>query len=97
MLTHHGNVSSPLCANIPSISKPVLHVEPRYCTRLEFMNNKWVPIDLQGMFVDLRDSHFSSTNKVRVFPKSCHLSFLGSRYTISKVMQIDAWRSLGTI
>ncbi|KAF1806764.1 hypothetical protein FB192DRAFT_1352289 [Mucor lusitanicus] len=78
--------------------------EPRYCTWLVFMNSKWVPFDtpnqykldhtlsLQGTFVDIQDSHFPSVKKVRVFPKSNHLSYLGLKYRISKVMQTDVWR-----
>lgn len=80
--------------------------EPRYCTWLVFMNNKWVPfdtpnqykldhtLDLQSTFVDIQDSHFPDVNKVRVFPKSSHLSYLGLKYRISKVMQTDVWRFL---
>jgi hypothetical protein len=80
------------------------HWEPRYCTWLVFMNNKWVPFDtpnqykldhtlgLQGTFVDVQDSHFPSVKKVRVFPKSSHLSYLGLKYRVSKVLQTDAWR-----
>lgn len=75
----------------------------RYCTWLVFMNNTWVPFDqtnqykldqtleLHGTFVDIQDSHFPSVKKVRVFPKSNHLSYLGVKYRISKVMQTDVW------
>ncbi|KAL9537767.1 hypothetical protein MBANPS3_011479 [Mucor bainieri] len=92
----------------PSSSRPTKSSssrwEPRYCTWLVFMNNKWVPFDtstkykldqilgLEGTFVDVQDSHFPSVKKVRVFPKSNHLSYLGLKYRISKVMQMDAWR-----
>ncbi|CAO3610578.1 unnamed protein product [Mucor fragilis] len=93
---------SPSRTRISNISN-ISHWEPRYCTWLVFMNNKWVPFDtpnqykldhtlgLQGTFVDIQDSHFPRVKKVRVFPKSNHLSYLGLKYRISKVMQTDAW------
>lgn len=105
-LTSNSILSSPSSpAKLPSSTRisNISHWEPRYCTWLVFMNNKWVPFDtpnqykldhtlgLQGTFVDIQDSHFPSVKKVRVFPKSNHLSYLGLKYRISKVMQTDAW------
>ncbi|KAI8877715.1 hypothetical protein K501DRAFT_337223 [Backusella circina FSU 941] len=75
----------------------------RYCTWLVFMNSKWVPFDqinqyrldqtlgLESTFVDIQDSHFPDVRRVRVFPKVNYLSYLGLKYRISKVMEIDAW------
>lgn len=74
------------------------------------MNAKWVPFDaenqskleqtlnLGGTFVDIQDTHFPGVKRVRVFPKSNYLSYLGVKYRLSRVMQPDAWmelRSLG--
>lgn len=99
-LTHDRILPSSLAK--PLISK-ASHLESRYCTCLVFMNNKWVPFDtpnqykldhtlgLQGTFVDIQDSHFPSVKKVRVFPKSNYLSYLGLKYRISKVMQTGTW------
>jgi hypothetical protein len=75
----------------------------RYCTWLVFMNSKWVPFDqinqyrldqtlgLESTFMDIQDSHFPDVRRVRVFPKVNYLSYLGLKYRISKVMEIDAW------
>ncbi|KAG2194744.1 hypothetical protein INT46_004136 [Mucor plumbeus] len=58
--------------NTLNSSNLVFLLEPRYCTWLVFMNNKWIPFDtpnqykldyalgLQGTFVDIQDSHFPS-------------------------------------
>ena len=92
--------------NTLNSSNLVFLLEPRYCTWLVFMNNKWIPFDtpnqykldyalgLQCTFVDIQDSHFPSVKKVRVFPKSNHLSYLGVKYRISIIMQTDVWRFL---
>lgn len=65
---------------------------------LFFKDNRWVPLDLinhqkledtilsNGVFVDIRDSHFPQVSKVRVFPELDYLSYLGVRYKISKVL-----------
>lgn len=67
------------------------------------MHAKWVPFDadnqakleqtlnLGGTFVDIRDSHFPDVKRVRCFPKSNYLSYLGVKYRLSRVMQPDAW------
>ncbi|KAI8376039.1 uncharacterized protein BYT42DRAFT_573207 [Radiomyces spectabilis] len=72
-------------------------------TWLVFMQTKWVPFDaknqwkleqtlsLGGTFVDIQDSHFPGVNRVRVFPKTNYLSYLGVKYRLSRVMQPDAW------
>ncbi|KAG0169099.1 hypothetical protein DFQ28_002285 [Apophysomyces sp. BC1034] len=74
-----------------------------YFTWLVFMHAKWVPFDasnqskleqtlnLGGTFVDIQDSHFPDVKRVRVFPKSNYLSYLGVKYRLSRVMQPDAW------
>ncbi|KAL0079476.1 hypothetical protein F4703DRAFT_1710682, partial [Phycomyces blakesleeanus] len=74
-----------------------------YCTWLVFMHPNWVPFDynnhykleqtlsLGGTFVDIQDSHFPCVKRVRVFPKSNYLSYLGVKYRLSRVMQPDAW------
>ncbi|KAI7901279.1 uncharacterized protein BX663DRAFT_438118 [Cokeromyces recurvatus] len=65
---------------------------------LFFMNSLWIPFDyknqifledafiLKGTFVDLEDSHFPETRKVRVFPKQDYLCYLGVRYRLSRIM-----------
>ncbi|ORZ15707.1 hypothetical protein BCR42DRAFT_415760 [Absidia repens] len=67
------------------------------------MYAKWVPFDannqfkleqtlnLGGTFVDIEDSNFPKVKRVRVFPKSNYLSYLGVKYRLSRVMQPDAW------
>ncbi|KAI8097078.1 uncharacterized protein BX664DRAFT_240350, partial [Halteromyces radiatus] len=74
-----------------------------YFTWLVFMYAKWVPFDannqgkleqtlhLGGTFVDIEDSNFPKVKRVRVFPKSNYLSYLGVKYRLSRVMQPDAW------
>ncbi|KAG0175587.1 hypothetical protein DFQ29_007089 [Apophysomyces sp. BC1021] len=75
----------------------------RYFTWLVFLNEKWVPFDLpnqtkleqtlgiEGTFVDINDSHFPGVKRVRVFPRSNYLSYLGLKYRLSRIMQPDAW------
>ncbi|CAO3625264.1 unnamed protein product [Mucor fragilis] len=72
-------------------------------TWLVFMNEKWVPFDILnqtkleqtltvgGTFVDISDSHFPDVKRVRVFPKSNYLSYLGVKYRLSRIMQPDAY------
>ncbi|ORZ03031.1 hypothetical protein BCR43DRAFT_419110, partial [Syncephalastrum racemosum] len=84
----------------PSPSRPQ---STAYFTWLVFMQSKWVPFDpdnqsrleqtlnLGGTFVDIQDSHFQGVKRVRVFPKSNYLSYLGVKYRLSRVMQPDAW------
>ncbi|EPB87595.1 hypothetical protein HMPREF1544_05577 [Mucor circinelloides 1006PhL] len=72
-------------------------------TWLVFMNEKWVPFDILnqtkleqtltvgGTFVDINDSHFPDVKRVRVFPKSNYLSYLGVKYRLSRIMQPDAY------
>ncbi|KAI9016428.1 hypothetical protein CLU79DRAFT_763839 [Phycomyces nitens] len=79
------------------------HKQTAYCTWLVFMHPAWVPFDysnhykleqtlsLGGTFVDIQDSHFPCVKRVRVFPKSNYLSYLGVKYRLSRVMQPDAW------
>ncbi|KAJ2956941.1 hypothetical protein NQZ79_g7296 [Umbelopsis isabellina] len=74
-----------------------------YFTWLVFLQEKWVPFDFQnqgrleqtlslgGTFVDIEDSHFPSVKRVRVFPRSNYLSYLGIKYRLSRVLQPDAW------
>ncbi|SAM07427.1 hypothetical protein [Absidia glauca] len=74
-----------------------------YFTWLVFMYAKWVPFDasnqgkleqtlhLGGTFVDIEDSNFPKVKRVRVFPKSNYLSYLGVKYRLSRVMQPDVW------
>ncbi|CDH57352.1 hypothetical protein RO3G_06996 [Lichtheimia corymbifera JMRC:FSU:9682] len=74
-----------------------------YFTWLVFMQVKWVPFDatnqtkleqtlnLGGTFVDIEDSHFPGVKRVRAFPKSNYISYLGVKYRLSRVMQPDAW------
>ncbi|KAI8883272.1 hypothetical protein K501DRAFT_123586, partial [Backusella circina FSU 941] len=68
-------------------------------TWLVFMGNKWIPFDsanqhkleqtlgLGGTFVDIEDKLFPAVKRVRVFPKSNYLSYLGVKYRLSRVMQ----------
>ncbi|KAI9485207.1 MAG: hypothetical protein EXX96DRAFT_544263 [Benjaminiella poitrasii] len=68
-------------------------------TWLVFINFKWVPfasmnqykleqtLGLGGTFVDIEDRLFPGVKKVRVFPKSNYLSYLGVKYRLSRVMQ----------
>ncbi|CEP14926.1 hypothetical protein [Parasitella parasitica] len=72
-------------------------------TWLVFMSGKWVPFDalnqtkleqtltVEGTFVDIKDSHFPDVKRVRVFPKSNYLSYLGVKYRLSRIMQPDAY------
>lgn len=72
-------------------------------TWLVFMNEKWVPFDILnqtkleqtltvgGTFVDINDSHFPDVKRVRVFPRSNYLSYLGVKYRLSRIMQPDAY------
>ncbi|KAI9303908.1 hypothetical protein BJ944DRAFT_152312, partial [Cunninghamella echinulata] len=74
-----------------------------YFTWLVFMNTKWVPFDMNnqgkleqtlhlgGTFVDIEDSNFPKVKRVRVFPKSNYLSYLGVKFRLSRIMQPDAW------
>lgn len=74
-----------------------------YFTWLVFLNEKWVPFDPQnqakleqtlssgGTFVDVSDSHFPNVKRVRIFPRSNYLSYLGVKYRLSRIMQPDAW------
>lgn len=69
-------------------------------TWLVFINAKWVPfsspnqqkleqtLGLGGTFVDItEDKLFPGVKRVRVFPKSNYLSYLGVKYRLSRVMQ----------
>ncbi|KAI7850022.1 hypothetical protein BDC45DRAFT_519212 [Circinella umbellata] len=79
------------------------HQRTGYFTWLVFMEVKWVPFDannqykleqtlnLGGTFVDIQDSHFPGVKRVRAFPKSNYISYLGVKYRLSRVMQPDAW------
>ncbi|KAI8393646.1 uncharacterized protein BYT42DRAFT_487806 [Radiomyces spectabilis] len=72
---------------------------------LVFMNEKWVPFDVQnqlkleqtltlgGTFVDICDSHFPDMKRVRAFPKNNYLSYLGVKYRLSRIVQpdVDVW------
>ncbi|KAI8391771.1 uncharacterized protein BYT42DRAFT_485177, partial [Radiomyces spectabilis] len=68
---------------------------------LFFSRARWIPLDaenhaklestlqLKGVFVDINDSHFPAVQRVRVFPGSDYLSYLGVRYRISRVLLPD--------
>jgi hypothetical protein len=78
------------------------HTEPNY-TWLVFKEERWQPFDpanqekveqtlsMEGTFVDIADPLFPGVKKVRVFPGSNYLSYLGLKYRISRVLQPDAW------
>ncbi|KAI8640569.1 hypothetical protein BD408DRAFT_419523 [Parasitella parasitica] len=86
-----------------SQSKPSAAAATWNFTWLVFMSGKWVPFDalnqtkleqtltMEGTFVDINDSHFPDVKKVRVFPKSNYLSYLGIKYRLSRIMQPDAY------
>ncbi|CAO3631994.1 unnamed protein product [Cunninghamella blakesleeana] len=75
----------------------------RYYTWLVFQHSTWVPFDLKnqskleqthnlgGTFVDIEDSHFPEVKRVRIFPKSNYLSYLGVKYRLSRLQEPDAW------
>ncbi|CAO3631523.1 unnamed protein product [Cunninghamella echinulata] len=77
--------------------------KPRYYTWLVFQHSTWVPFDSQnqqkleqthnlgGTFVDIEDSHFPDVKRVRIFPKSNYLSYLGVKYRLSRLQEPDAW------
>lgn len=72
-----------------------------YYTWLVFLLEKWIPFDapnqrkveqtlnLGGTFVDIQDSHFPAVKRVRVFPKSNYLSYLGVKYRLSRILETD--------
>ncbi|KAL0090880.1 hypothetical protein J3Q64DRAFT_1623937, partial [Phycomyces blakesleeanus] len=78
-------------------------------TWLIFMDEKWIPFDvpnqaklehtlsLGGTFVDITDSHFPNVKRVRVFPKSSYLSYLGVKYRLSRIIEPDAWLDHATL
>lgn len=63
-----------------------------------FSNSQWIPLDTQshlklertlqldGVFVDIQDSHFPGVERIRVFPGADYLSYLGIRYRICRVL-----------
>lgn len=65
---------------------------------LFFSKSRWIPLDthnharlertlqLDGVFVDIQDSHFPDVQRIRVFPAADYLSYLGIRYRISRVL-----------
>ncbi|KAI9022886.1 hypothetical protein CLU79DRAFT_751145 [Phycomyces nitens] len=87
----------------PYLSPPALSNSLSNSTWLIFKDEKWVPFDvpnqaklehtlsLGGTFVDITDSNFPNVKRVRVFPKSSYLSYLGVKYRLSRIMQPDAW------
>jgi hypothetical protein len=68
-----------------------------------FLEERWTPFDIDnqkkleqtlslgGTFVDITDTNFPHVKRVRVFPKSNYLSYLGVKYRLSRIMQPDAW------
>ncbi|KAI8337872.1 hypothetical protein BC941DRAFT_27389 [Chlamydoabsidia padenii] len=74
-----------------------------YFTWLVFLEERWTPFDIDnqkkleqtlslcGTFVDICDTNFPHVKRVRVFPKSNYLSYLGVKYRLSRIMQPDAW------
>ncbi|KAI8060597.1 hypothetical protein BC940DRAFT_311711 [Gongronella butleri] len=72
-------------------------------TWLVFKDECWQPFDfvnqsklehtlsVDGTFVDITDSHFPRVKRVRVFPRSNYLSYLGVKYRLSRIMQPNAW------
>ncbi|KAL0091329.1 hypothetical protein J3Q64DRAFT_1709511 [Phycomyces blakesleeanus] len=87
----------------PTTTSNSYHSSNNYFTWLVFMKAKWVPFDpsnqhkleqtlsVGGTFIDINDSNFPSVRRVRVFPKSNYLSYLGVKYRLSRVMQPDVW------
>jgi hypothetical protein len=81
-------------------SPPSTHTSTYY-TWLVFLLEKWIPFDapnqrkveqtlnLGGTFVDIQDTHFPSVKRVRVFPKSNYLSYLGVKYRLSRIIETD--------
>lgn len=81
-------------------SSPSTHTSAYY-TWLVFLLEKWIPFDaanqrkveqtlnLGGTFVDIQDSHFPAVKRVRVFPKSNYLSYLGVKYRLSRIIETD--------
>ncbi|KAH8548908.1 hypothetical protein BGW37DRAFT_408531, partial [Umbelopsis sp. PMI_123] len=81
-------------------SPPSTHTSTYY-TWLVFLLEKWIPFDalnqrkveqtlnLGGTFVDIQDSHFPAVKRVRVFPKSNYLSYLGVKYRLSRIIETD--------
>ncbi|KAI9280225.1 hypothetical protein BC943DRAFT_256524, partial [Umbelopsis sp. AD052] len=81
-------------------SPPANHTSA-YFTWLVFLLEKWIPFDaanqrkveqtlnLGGTFVDIQDSHFPAVKRVRVFPKSNYLSYLGVKYRLSRIIETD--------
>ncbi|KAI8089410.1 uncharacterized protein BX664DRAFT_332960 [Halteromyces radiatus] len=79
------------------------HRPSLYYTWLVFKDERWQPFDLinqtkleqtlsvDGTFVDISDSLFPGVKRVRVFPRSNYLSYLGVKYRLSRVLQPDAW------
>ncbi|KAI8093667.1 uncharacterized protein BX664DRAFT_330284 [Halteromyces radiatus] len=72
-------------------------------TWLVFLDERWTPFDnvnqvkleqtlsLGGTFVDIADTNFPHVKRVRVFPRTNYLSYLGVKYRLSRIMQPDAW------
>lgn len=69
-----------------------------------FSNSQWIPLDtsshlklertlqLNGVFVDIQDSHFPGVERIRVFPGADYLSYLGIRYRICRVLLPSLWK-----
>lgn len=65
---------------------------------LFFRDSRWTPFDahnqfklfetlqMNGKFVDLKDSHFPGVERLRVFPASNYVSYLGTRYNLSHIL-----------
>jgi hypothetical protein len=65
---------------------------------LFFRNSRWTPFDahnqaklfetllMNGTFVDIEDSHFPGVDRLRVFPASNYVSYLGTRYKLSHIL-----------
>lgn len=65
---------------------------------LFFRDSQWTPFDapnqaklfetlqMNGTFVDLKDSHFPGVAPLRVFPASNYVSYLGTRYKLSHIL-----------
>ncbi|ORX52670.1 hypothetical protein DM01DRAFT_1336457 [Hesseltinella vesiculosa] len=80
-----------------------LQPQPGNYSWLVFKDECWQPFDIvnqsklehtlsvDGTFVDITDSHFPGVKRVRVFPRSSYLSYLGVKYRLSRIMQPDAW------
>lgn len=81
-------------------NSPPTHTSTYY-TWLVFLLEKWIPFDaanqrkveqtlsLGGTFVDIQDTHFPAVKRVRVFPKSNYLSYLGVKYRLSRIIETD--------